>query len=146
MDPETLFWGALAGGGRLPLALAVVWCELRPRFLPKGRAGRGYRAVARNGRVLLASDLPLEELAGHPAHMRLQVWHKAVLPGDLPTPYGLLVCSRSQSRLDAGPVFHTQLVPGSRGAAESPSSLTIDVGGGMVLEFQEAPASGYGSQ
>ena len=120
MDPETLFWGALAGGGRLPLALAVVWCELRPRFLPKGRAGRGYRAVARNGRVLLASDLP--------------------------TPYGLLVCSRSQSRLDAGPVFHTQLVPGSRGAAESPSSLTIDVGGGMVLEFQEAPASGYGSQ
>ncbi|HEV2949452.1 MAG TPA: hypothetical protein VGX70_18900, partial [Gemmataceae bacterium] len=47
VDSESIRFGAILG-------------DLRPRFIPKGQIGHGYRAIARNGRVLLASTQPLD--------------------------------------------------------------------------------------
>jgi hypothetical protein len=104
---------------------------LRPRFLAKGRVGKGYRAIARNGRVLLASDRSLEELAGCVAVVRLQVWRRALLPGDVPKPYGLLLCIRSDANPGAEAAYLARLVLTPDPAAV----LTLDVGGCWVLEF-----------
>ena len=54
--PDGLLSGPLSRAGTWPILLRVRCCDVRPVFLPKGRVGRHYRAVARNGRVLLASD------------------------------------------------------------------------------------------
>jgi hypothetical protein len=113
----------------LPLTLTAVLCDLRPRFIAKGTAGRGYRAVARNGRILLACDRPLAELVGQTARVRLQVWHRALLPGDRLEPAGLLLYIGTQRRAVSELPYHTRLA--KPGAAE----LILDVGGGLGLEF-----------
>jgi hypothetical protein len=122
----------LAEARRWPLSFGAVLCDLRPRFLPKCRVGRGYRAVARNGRVLLASDLPLDELTGRAARVRLQTWHRAILAGDTPEPYGLLVCVRCLGEGEEPPRYGTRLVQ----IPEEPFDLALDVGGGLVLEIR----------
>ena len=125
-----------AAAGGLPLSLAARWCDVRSRFIPKGRVGRGERAVARNGRVLLAGDRPLAELAGCAVRVRVQVWHKVILPGRPPEPFGLLLCVRGRDDV-AGPLYETRL-------SERPGEafdLALDVGGGRVLEFRrDVPA------
>src|SRR5207253_2064575 len=105
--------------------------DLRTRFLPKGQVGRGHRAVARNGRVLLASDLPVTDLAGRVAAVRLQTWHRAILPGDVPEPFGLLLCVRVNPQPDGVPGWSMQLVD----AREASGDLVVEVGGGKVLDF-----------
>jgi hypothetical protein len=127
-----LLCGPLAVKGAWPLVLAARLCDLRPLLLPKGRAGRGYRAIARNGRVLLASDRPVEELRGRVAVVRLQTWHRAILPGDLRQPYGILVCVHDGRGPTTEPVYQTQLVP----AGTDPFDLGLDLGGGRTLVFQ----------
>ena len=117
--------------GSLPLTLTAVLCDLRPRFLAKGKAGRGYRAVARNGRILLACDQPLVDLIDREARVRFQVWHRALLPGDRPEPYGLLVCIDSRYRTAPDRLYHTRLVK----SGESAADLILDVGGGLELAF-----------
>ncbi len=115
-----------------PIVLRALLCDLRPRFLPKGQAGRGYRAVARNGRVLLASDRPLAELPNHTVQLRLQTWHRAVLPGDVPEPCGILLLAGRQDGPSAGPLHATRLTR----HPELPFVLALDVGGRLFLEFR----------
>ena len=128
-----LLWGPLLPSPQvLPLRLQLWLCDLRPRFLAKGRVRQNYRAIARNGRVMLATDRPLADLTDRPARARLQVWHRAILPGDRPEPYGIVFYLRSVSRSLGSPVYRTRMVktpaPGC--------SLALDLGGGLVLEFQ----------
>ena len=120
----------LTAGAPWPLSLRVLLCDLRPRFLAKGQAGRGHRAIARNGRVLLAADRPPGELAGRCTRLRLQTWHRAILPGERPKPHGLLLCVRPVDNED--PEFETRLVRLSEGSGD----LILEVGGGLVLEFR----------
>lgn len=130
-----LLRGPLAERGPWPLILCARLCDLRPRFLPKGEAGRGYRAVSRNGRVLLASDRPVAELAGSVARCRFQTWHKRVLFDGPPAPYGLLL----YARLDAvRPDYDVALVPDP----DEPFELALDVGGGRWLAFRRSFANG----
>jgi hypothetical protein len=127
-----LLWGPLlASPQALPLTVHARLCDLRTRFLPKGMVGRGYRAIARNGRVLLAMDRPLAELVDQPVQARLQVWHRAILPEDALEPYGILLCVRC-ARLSALPLYATRLVA----APEASFALAVDLGGGRVLEFR----------
>ncbi|MBI1914716.1 MAG: hypothetical protein HYS12_08270 [Planctomycetes bacterium] len=113
-----------------PFILPALLCDLRCRFLPKGTAGRGHRAVARNGRVLLCSDLPSDRLDGRPALVRLQTWHKVILPGESAAPYGVLLYVRTKGE-PAGPSWTTTLVK----VNEAGGDLRLDVGGGMALAF-----------
>ena len=127
---RNLLSGPLLEGGTWPLTLRIVLCNLRPRFIPKGSAGRGCRAISRNGRILLCSDLPSEDLEGRSALIRLQTWHKAILPGDVPEPYGLLLYVRTQD--DARGSLGKCCLVSSRTAG---GELLLEVGGGMTLAF-----------
>jgi hypothetical protein len=124
-----LLAGQLVGGG-CPLIFSARMCDLRPRFLPKGRAGRGYRAIARNGRILLASEVDLPEVADRTVRVRVQTWHRAILPDDPLEPYGLLLCVRCE---EVRAEYEARLV---RWGQKEKSALTIEVGGGMGLQFQ----------
>jgi hypothetical protein len=117
------------------LCFRALLCDLRPRFIPKCRVGNGYRAVARNGRVLLASNLPLESLIEREANIRLQPWRKVILPGERPETYGVLMCARSahglRSLLEGHTVYQSCLL----NEPQSSTDLAVDVGGGKVLVF-----------
>ena len=130
-DAGSLLTGRLRDVGTpWPFALMAVLCDLRPRFLPKGEAGRGFRAVSRNGRVLLCGDRPLAELTGRTACVRLQTWNRGILSGEAPEPHGVLLYVRGLGT-DAGePAYQTRLAT----TAES-ADLTLDVGGLQVLAF-----------
>jgi hypothetical protein len=138
-DFPCLLQGPLLGASSpWPLPLWAWVCDLRPRFLPKGVVGTGYRAVARNGRVLLCSDRPMAELIGRLARVRLQTWHRTFLSGDVPQPWGVLLCVRSPDGLSgptagAAPCYHTRLVR----PAEQQGELFLTLGGGLVLEFRD---------
>jgi hypothetical protein len=128
--------GALLRGPRaraapLPLTLSACFGELRSRFIPKGRVGHGHRAIARNGRVLLASDRSVEELAGQTGQVRIQIWNKPILPQDTAEPYGLLICVRTDLPTDATSTLVARLTADGTSRGE----WIIEVGGGMVLEF-----------
>ena len=132
MLPSGLLTGLLlTAGPSLPLRLRALLCDLSSRFLPKGRVGNSYRFIARNGRVLLASDLALKDLANQIVEMRLQVWRRELLPGDKPEPFGFLLCVRGASVDPALGLHRASLVA----APASPCELAIDVGGRTWLEF-----------
>jgi hypothetical protein len=128
-----LLTGPLCSTAAWPYTLHVRLGDLRPRFLPKNGIGSGCRAVARNGRVLLCGDRPLDQLSGRLAQVRLQTWHRVILPGERPQPYGVLLCVRCLSADDSPESpFAMQLVR----VREAEGVLRIDVGGGMVLDFR----------
>jgi len=143
-DLKDLAWGPLLESlGSDSVCFRAVLCDLSPRFIPKCRVGRGYRAVARNGRVLLASNMPLESLRDREVEIRLQTWRKVILPGDTPEVYGVLMyvrcpdASRSSFIQEVTKmVLQGQLERSCRG----PFELAVDVGGGMMLFFLPATA------
>jgi hypothetical protein len=120
-----------------PLLSHVVLCDLRPRFIPKGQLGGSHRAVARNGRVLLASRLPLADLPGRPVLARLQTWHRVILPGDAPQPHGVLLCVQPPGNTGSAPAHVARL----QATADPGADLVLDVGGGMSLTFLHAASS-----
>ena len=138
-DLESILSGPLLeSAASKSLLFRAVLCDLRPRFIPKGRVGRGYRAVARNGRVLLASNLSMESLIERDVRIRIQPWRKAILPEERPETHGVLMCVRC---LDPAPpsektrsrAYRAWLVNETLTNAE----LVLDVGGGMKLVFAE---------
>jgi hypothetical protein len=128
-----LLTGPLCSTVPWPYTFLVRLCDLRPRFLPKCVVGSGCRAVARNGRVLLCGDRPLDELHGQLARVRLQTWHRKILPGESPQPYGVLLCVRTLPIGDLGDCAFTMRLVRAGGAE---GELRVDVGGGMQLEFR----------
>jgi hypothetical protein len=134
---RSLLHGSLvAANFALPLTCRTRLCDLRQRFLAKGRVGHGHRAIARNGRVLLAANRPLEELDGARALVRLQTWHKSILSDDPPLSYGILVCIRVLDGESGEAEYETRLVS----SADPLSALALDVGGRRWLEFRCAGA------
>jgi hypothetical protein len=132
MSPSTLLTGnLLAAVDALPMRLRVMFGDLSSRFLAKGQVGKGYRFIARNGRVMLAADGPLADLVDTVVEARLQVWNRAILPGDIPQPYGLLLCIRRQAGSKPGSVQRGELVAEVSEGCE----LAIAVGGGRWLEI-----------
>jgi hypothetical protein len=139
-DWKDLIWGTRVAGWESgpvdSLCFQAILCDLRPRFIPKCRVGGGYRAVARNGRVLLASNLPMESLIERKVAIRLQLWRKIILPGTKPEAYGVLMCARGldpgvRSGFEGQAVYHSCLVSEPPSAAD----LAVDLGGGMALVF-----------
>jgi hypothetical protein len=131
MPPDDLICGSLLSTGDWPLCVQVQLCDLRPRFIPKARVGQGYRAIARNGRVVLASDHPMEDLLGQTARLRVQTWHKAILPAEAPQIHGVLMCVRLAPSAAGQPRFKARLAR----KQDEPCALRIDLGGGMALKL-----------
>jgi hypothetical protein len=136
----SLLAGLLCSSAEWPYTLHARCCDLRPRFRIKQAVGSGCRAIARNGRILLCADRPLEELSGQFVRLRLQTWHRVYLPGDPPQPHGLLLCVRTLGAPDqrdtgptegVAPLFTMRLRP----LTEARGELRIEVGGGMMLDF-----------
>jgi len=128
----------LESGDRQSICFRAILGDLRSRFIPKGQIGRGYRAIARNGRVLLASMQPLDQLIGREADIRLQAWRKVILPGEEPEIFGVLICvqgfedSSYLNRSQKHEIFHVRL---SDDAASA--EITLDVGGGSTLVLEK---------
>jgi hypothetical protein len=138
---ENLLSGPLVEKLSLPMSLVARVGDLRPRFIPKCRVGRGYRAIARNGHVLLASDRALEELPGSIAHVRLQTWHRSILPSDRPEAYGYLFCVRRCSHPSPCQArYDIQLVA----APAEFDELLLDVGGKRWLQVRLATLRALG--
>jgi hypothetical protein len=84
------------------------------------------------------STAPLQELAVN-AHVRLRlaIWHRAHLPNERATPYGLLLHAtpRDESHLRASLIrYHAAL-----DASHSPdAALSLELGGRRFLNFFEA--------
>jgi len=133
-----IFGPLLESGDRQSICFRAILGDLRPRFIPKGQIGRGYRAIARNGRVLLTSRYPLDELIGREADIRLQAWRKVILPGEEPEIFGVLICvqgfedSSYLNRSQKHEIFHVRL---SDDAASA--EITLDVGGGSTLVLEK---------
>ena len=136
-DLESIISGPLLKlAGPESLRFQAVLCDLRPRFIPKCRVGRGYRAVSRNGRVLLATNSPMDELIEREVEIRLQPWRKVILPGERPETYGVLMCARCldpslRSGSESEAAYHSCLVS----EPQSNADLAVDVGGGKILTF-----------
>src|SRR5437660_1427633 len=110
MLPSNLLTGTLlAATTPWPLRLCAVLGDLRTRFIAKGKVGTGYRFVARNGRVLLATRTSLTDLADQIVEVRLHVWHRAILSGDEPEPYGVLLCIRNGAVAKPVPRYRAEL-------------------------------------
>src|SRR6185437_14402396 len=60
-------------------------------LIAKGKVGRHFRAISRNGLVLWMSALPMSECCDAMLRLRISIWHRASLPGERPSPWGLLV-------------------------------------------------------
>jgi hypothetical protein len=113
------------------LTFHAVLCALRPAFLPKGTVGRHHRAIARNGRVLLASAEPLDALAGQAVRLHLSVWRRRILPSDPLRPFGVLLrawpCSEGPGE---GPLYRAALA-----AEPASAALALELGGLRFLSF-----------
>jgi hypothetical protein len=83
----------------------------------------------------LASHLPVGSLVNTLAQVRLQIWHKVLLPGTPPVPYGLLLYVRPGSDMSRQPVYQTGLAPSTGNPMAKPPLLAVDLGGRMSLEF-----------
>ncbi|HYT89305.1 MAG TPA: hypothetical protein VEL76_11420 [Gemmataceae bacterium] len=117
------------------LTVTAVFCELRPAFLSKGQVGQHYRAIARNGRVLLASAWPLDALAGRTVQLQVTIWHRRILPADPPEPYGILLGVWREPTNSISKVTYRAIVA----AAPAPDGkLHLDLGGLRVLTLVEA--------
>jgi len=139
MVVDELLSGHLVEAAALPLQFVARIGDLPTRFTAKCRVGRGYRSIARNGRILLASDRALEELAGIAAHVRLQVWHRKILPEDRAEPYGYLLSVRGcRHRLPCVPCWVLRLVADPTPHPE----LLVDVGGRRWLQLVSGMRSG----
>jgi hypothetical protein len=84
---------------------------------------------------LLASHLPVAELEGRTAAIRLQVWHRAILPGEPPEPFGLLLCIRETG--GGGEEQYAAALVSQAEAHNGVADLAVDVGGGLVLQLTE---------
>lgn len=128
----SLLAGPLCSTSEWPYTLYTRCCDLRPRFLIKPAIQSAYRAVARNGRILLCTDRPLEQLPDRIVRLRLQTWHRIYLPGDAPQPHGLLLHVRAFDGEEENAPRFTMLLEKT---SEARGELRIDVGGGMLLDF-----------
>lgn len=129
----SLLAGYLCASTTWPYTLHARCCDLRPRFLLKNILRSGCRAIARNGRILLCADRPMEQLPGRIVRLRLQTWHRIYLSGDAPQPHGVLLCVRAlDGDQNSVPLFEMNLRP----LATAQGELRIEVGGGMMLEFR----------
>jgi len=118
------------------LQMTTALGDLGRAFIPKGGVGRHYRAVSRNGRVLLATDRPLEECGNRIVWLRIACSHRQILSDDESCQWGVLLVAWTPPELSAAasprPVVYEAHI--SRDLAPG-AELSIDLGGLRVLSL-----------
>jgi hypothetical protein len=130
-------WGPLLGESddrlREGFGVRATLCALGAGLIAKGRV-KTYRSFSRNGRILFASDVPPNALAGKDATLFFRHWRRRLLPGDPLAPYGVLVCAWVGRQ--AG--FDEHYVASLAEAPTAGGSLFLDLGGRRVLTLHTA--------
>jgi hypothetical protein len=86
-----LLWSEFESS-RTSLLLDVTLPPLGRAFIPKGKIGRHFEFISRNGLVILMSAVPPKELQNPTAvRLRVAIWHRAHLHTEPTTPFGLLL-------------------------------------------------------
>lgn len=85
-------WDEFEASQRTSLLLNVKLPPLGPAFIPKGKVGRHFKSISRNGLVILMSTFPPRDVPNSTAvHLRVAVWHRSHLQDDPAMAYGLLL-------------------------------------------------------
>jgi hypothetical protein len=130
-------WTEFESSRRTFLPLGVALPPLRPAFIPKGKIGRHFKSVSRNGLILLMTTASTDDLQYSTAvRLRIAIWHRAHLHTESATPYGLLlhaqplqiISTKSHQRLYRAEVTASH----SAGAA-----LSLELGGERFLSIVE---------
>ncbi len=127
-------WNAFRESGQTSLAVDAILCSFGRAFISKGQIGVHYRAISRNGLVLLVSPDPPSRLDGVRARLRLAVWHRAFLRNEPAEPWGILLHATPQISRHAEGVSDLLQAAIEREALRA-AALSIDLGGERILNF-----------
>jgi hypothetical protein len=134
-------WTEFESSQRTSLLLDVRLPPLGPAFIAKGKIGRHFKSISRNGLILSMSTIPLRELSDSvPIRLRLAVWHRWHAQNEPATPYGLLLHARplqitsaqSRERLARAEVAKSH---------STDASLSLELGGERFLVFFSEPST-----
>jgi len=134
-------WTEFESSQRTSLSLNVTLPPLGPAFIPKGKVGRHFKSISRNGLILVMSAVPLKELAESASvQLRLSIWHSSHLPSEPALPYGLLLYAQPLQIISTQPrerLYRAEMTAShSTGAA-----FSLELGGGRFLNIFEKQTS-----
>jgi hypothetical protein len=129
-------WVEFRESDETSVTLNAVLCPLGRAFIDKGKIGKHYRSISRNGLVLLMSRHSVEELENAAIRVRFSIWHQSHLRGERATPRGILLCANipeaaSREGDQMGDFMRT--VVARESVAEA--ALSIDLGAQRSLNF-----------
>jgi hypothetical protein len=117
------------------ISLDVELCSLNGVFIPKGRVGRHHRAISRNGLIILMSPRLLADYQSTLVQLQLAIWHRTTLKGELPKPWGILLCIRDPRVLPDGARTQSLLKATLDSTSHSAARLSLDLGGERFINF-----------
>lgn len=128
-------WDEFESSHRTSLSLDVALLPLGLAFIQKGKVGRHFKFISRNGLILIMTTTLLRDLPDSAIiRLRLATWHRSHLQNERAMPYGLLLHARPlqithmQSRAH---LYRTEVIAcHSEGAV-----LSLELGGERFLNF-----------
>jgi hypothetical protein len=129
-------WEDFQALGDSRLCADASFCDLGPSFIAKGKLGDHFQAISRNGLVLLMSPAPVQEIAGRTLRLRISIWRKVILGDETPTPYGVILSTRTL-RAEGTSYAETRLLWSTSIDALhlADAALSIELGGQRILNF-----------
>lgn len=116
-----------------------------PAFIPKGRIGRHFRAISRNGLILLMSSLGTGSFESLPAELRLSTWHQRIFKESAPEPYGVLMILRPLAAVRPSLDSRQYCSMALGASADADAELVLDPGGNKFLSIlRREPVSARG--
>lgn len=131
-------WREIENSWRTSHWLEAALPPLGAAFISKGKIGRHFRAVSRNGMVLLIGAEQHAEISAARMRLRMSIWHRAHLPNEAAEPWGILLyAQRGEANGPAAiPAAGHRGLIASLDADHAPdSALSIELGGQRVLNF-----------
>jgi hypothetical protein len=128
-------WDESEASRRASLLLNVTLPPLGPAFIAKGKVGRHFKAISRNGLVILMSTFPPRDVPNSTAvRLRVAVWHRSHLQHEPATPYGLLL--HAQVLQITGTLPHDRVYRAEVTASHSSdAALSLELGGERFLNI-----------
>jgi hypothetical protein len=95
-------WTEFESSQGTSVLLNVTLPALGPTFIAKGKVGRYFRFISRNGLILLMSTTSTDDLQYATAvRLRIAIWHRSHLRTEASVPYGLLLHAQPLQTISA---------------------------------------------